>query len=296
MRRSAVREGRVIRAIGGFFDVFDDGHIRRCRARGVFKVKGTTVLVGDFVRYEPVGAQEGIIREVLPRRTELVRPPIANVDHVVVACSFVTPDLSFYMLDKTLLQVSVAGVEPTIVFTKADLVEQAESDAAVDTYRRVGYEAVAVSVRQGEGLDRLRWRLKGHVTVLAGPSGAGKSTLANALAPGISFKTGEVSEKIGRGRQTTRHVELVRLDDATWLADAPGFSQLHVYVASREVKFHFREFLPWVQRCTYRDCLHLDEDGCSVKSAVEEGRIPASRYMSYKQLYEEAREQELNAY
>jgi len=291
-----VREGRVVRAISGFFDVFDDGQVRRCRARGVFKVKGTTVLVGDFVRYEPVGAQEGIIREVLPRRTELIRPPIANVDHVVVACSFVTPDLSFYMLDKTLLQASVAGVEPTIAFTKADLVSPERASATVELYRRLGYEAVAVAAKQGEGVSLLRARLQGRVTVLAGPSGAGKSTLANALAPGISFKTGEVSEKIGRGRQTTRHVELVRLDDATWMADAPGFSQLQVPVASREVRLHFPEFRPLAQECAYRDCLHLDEDNCAVKRAVEEGHVTATRYMSYRQLYEEAREQELNAY
>ncbi|WP_206831193.1 ribosome small subunit-dependent GTPase A [Alicyclobacillus fructus] len=291
-----MREGRVIRAISGFFDVFDEGCVRRCRARGVFKVKGTTVLVGDFVRYEPVGSQEGIIREVLPRRTMLIRPPIANVDHVVVACSFVTPDLNFYMLDKTLLQASVAGVEPTVAFTKADLASPDRVSATVETYQRLGYEAVAVAAKRGEGVAVVRARLVGRVTVLAGPSGAGKSTLANALAPGISFKTGEVSEKIGRGRQTTRHVELVRLDDTTWIADAPGFSQLQIPVPSREVRLHFPEFRALAEDCAYRDCLHLDEDHCAVKQAVAEGRVPASRYASYKQLYEEAREQELSAY
>ncbi|SIT00882.1 ribosome small subunit-dependent GTPase A [Alicyclobacillus vulcanalis] len=291
-----MREGRVIRAISGFFDVFDDGNVVRCRARGVFKVKGTTVLVGDFVRYEPTGTQEGVIREVLERRTELIRPPIANVDHVVIACSFVTPDLNLYMLDKILLLASVARVEPTIAFTKADLASPENVRAICDLYRRAGYTAMAVAAKQALGVAEIRARLQGRVTVLAGPSGAGKSTLASALAPGMAFKTGEVSGKIGRGRQTTRHVELVRLDDDTWMADAPGFSQLQVPVASRDVKHHFPEFRAWADACAYRDCLHLDEEACAVRRAAEEGRVAPSRYASYRQLYQEAREQELNAY
>ncbi|GLG01066.1 putative ribosome biogenesis GTPase RsgA [Alicyclobacillus hesperidum subsp. aegles] len=289
-------EGRVIRAISGFFDVQDGEKVRRCRARGVFKKRGTTVLVGDRVLYEPIGSNEGVIGEVLPRTTELVRPPIANVDHVVVACSFVTPDLNLYMLDKTLVAAALAGVEPTVVLTKSDLVVSERVEEIVKLYRGIGYETYAIAAKFGSGVAQVRARLKGRISVFAGPSGAGKSTLANALLPGLHLQTGEVSEKIGRGKQTTRHVELFQMDAESWVADAPGFSQLQLELASRDLREYFLDFAEPAQACGYRGCLHLDEEGCGVKDAVERSQIALSRYTSYRQLYHEIREQELNEY
>ncbi|GMA58852.1 ribosome biogenesis GTPase [Alicyclobacillus sacchari] len=289
-------EGRVIRAISGFFDVQDGEQLRRCRARGVFKKRGTTVLVGDRVKYDPIGSHEGVIVEVLPRATELVRPPIANVDHVVVACSFVTPDLNLYMLDKTLVAAASAGVEATIVLTKSDLATPGRVTEIVERYRAIGYETYAIAAKFGNGVEQVRSRLKGRISVFAGPSGAGKSTLANALLPGLHLQMGEVSEKIGRGKQTTRHVELFQMDEASWVADAPGFSQLQLEVASRDLREYFMDFAEPAQACSYRGCLHLDEEGCGVKAAVDRALIASTRYVSYRQLYQEIREQELNEY
>lgn len=289
-------EGRVIRAISGFFDVRDEAGVRRCRARGVFKKNGVTVLVGDRVVFEPIGLMEGVVTEVLPRSSELVRPPIANVDHVLVVFSLVTPDLNLLMLDKTIVAASLAGVRPSVVLTKSDLAPPDEVAATREIYERCGYATLAIAAKNGIGIDQVRALMKGNVNVVAGPSGAGKSTLANALAPNLELQMGEVSEKIGRGKQTTRHVELFQLDDDTWLADAPGFSQLQLNVASRDLRLHFPDFIEAASACPYRGCLHMDENVCGVKTWVSDGRIAASRYHSYQQLCIEIRERELSEY
>ncbi|WP_436663516.1 ribosome small subunit-dependent GTPase A [Alicyclobacillus acidoterrestris] len=289
-------EGRVVRAISGFFDVYDNGLVRRCRARGVFKKQGVTVLVGDIVMYDPIGTKEGIITSVLPRQSELVRPPIANVNHVLVVFAFVTPDLNFLMLDKTITAALIAGVEPSVVFTKADLVDEETAQRTCAIYRDCGIRTLAIATKQGTGVDAVRELMSGRVNVVAGPSGAGKSTLANALSPGLQLQMGEVSEKIGRGKQTTRHVELFQLDEDTWLADAPGFSQLQLNVESRELKRYFPDFTEPAGTCAYRGCMHVDEEGCGVKAQVDSGRIHRSRYDSYVQMYQELREQEENMY
>ncbi|WAH35492.1 ribosome small subunit-dependent GTPase A [Alicyclobacillus dauci] len=286
--------GRVIRAISGFFDVNDGEVTRRCRARGVFKKQGVTVLVGDIVEYEPMGSQEGVVVSVHPRSSELVRPPIANTDHALVVFSFVTPDLTPLMLDKTITSVLIAGVKPSIVFTKADLAEPSFVEAVSSLYRKCGFQTLAISAKQGEGVEQVRTLMQGRINVFAGPSGAGKSTLANAVAPGLKLQMGAVSEKIGRGRQTTRHVELFQLDHETWLADAPGFSQLQLSVPARELGTFFPEFQK--VNCAYRGCSHLDEEGCAVRASVERGEIAQSRYDSYQQMYHEIREREENMY
>ncbi|WP_067621318.1 ribosome small subunit-dependent GTPase A [Alicyclobacillus acidiphilus] len=289
-------QGRVIRAISGFFDVQGDDGVRRCRARGVFKKNGVTVLVGDQVAYEPIGSREGIITEVLPRVNELIRPPIANVDHVLVVFSLVTPDLSTLMLDKTIIAAMLAGVRPSVILTKADLAPADEAERIRCIYEQCGYTALTVALKEGVGIEEVRRLMKGRVNVVAGPSGAGKSTLANALAPNLRLQMGEVSEKIGRGKQTTRHVELFQLEQDTWLADAPGFSQLQLDVDSRELRLHFPDFQEAAESCPYRGCLHIDEEDCGVKRWAEQGNIAQSRYDSYRQLYFEIREREMNEY
>lgn len=289
-------QGRVIRAISGFFDVFDDGVTRRCRARGVFKKQGVTVLVGDIVDYEPIGSREGIVTLVHQRRTELVRPPIANVNQVLVVFAFVTPDLNLLMLDKTLIAASIAGVTPSVVFTKADLETPEQVERICQTYRACEYQTLAISATMGQGIEEVRALMQGAINVFAGPSGAGKSTLANAVVPGVDLEIGAVSKKIGRGKQTTRHVELFTLDEETWLADAPGFSQLQLQVESRVLKTYFPDFHEPAKGCPYRGCLHIDEEDCAVKSAAQDGRIAASRYDSYVQMYAEIRDREENMY
>ncbi|MFD1677268.1 ribosome small subunit-dependent GTPase A [Alicyclobacillus fodiniaquatilis] len=287
-------EGKVIRAISGFFDIYDTGVVRRCRARGVFKKQGVTVLVGDEVEYEPIGQQEGIVNSVKPRQTELIRPPIANVNHVLVVFSYVTPDLNLLMVDKTIAAAIIAGVTPSLVLTKRDLASLPEAEQVVDIYRECGLEVVSISTKEASSVDLVRALMQGKTNVVAGPSGAGKSTLANALAPGLALKMGAVSEKIGRGRQTTRHVELFQLDAETWLADAPGFSQLQLNVESRALRNYFPDFAAF--DCPYRGCLHMDEESCLVKAAAESGQLASSRYENYRQIYQEIREREERMY
>lgn len=292
-----MNEGRVVKAISGFFDVYDGGVTRRCRARGVFKKQGVTVLVGDSVEYEPIGAHEGIVVSVRPRHSQLIRPPIANVDHALVVFSFVTPRLSLYMLDKTLVAAAIAGVDASVVLSKSDLVDKTEVNRVCQLYTDCGYTVLPVSVKTDENIDLVGRVMYGKINVFSGPSGAGKSTLANAMLPGMDLQMGAVSVKIGRGKQTTRHVELFALDDGvTWLADAPGFSQLQLNTSSRDLTQFFPDFIPLINDCGYRGCSHLEETDCAVKEAVHGRRIAQSRYENYEQMYREIKEQEENMY
>lgn len=289
-------EGRVTGARGGFFDVMDGHETRRCRARGVFKKRGVTILVGDYVSYEPVGMTEGVITEVFLRQSQLIRPPIANVNQVLLVFSLVTPDFNGYLLDRLLVAVQVAGIAPIIVLSKADLASEEQRKHIQSIYTQIGYEVVFVATKLDIGVEKVRQLLHGHITVFAGPSGAGKSTLANAIAPKLDLKMGEVSDKLGTGKHTTRHVELHPLDEQTWVADAPGFSQMDVTVSSRDLRGYFSEIKIRQAQCAYRDCLHMDEEDCAVKRDVLEGKIDKSRYGSYQMIFQEIREREENQY
>jgi ribosome biogenesis GTPase len=289
-------EGRVIRAVSAIFDVTDGSGVRRCRARGVFRKRGVTLMVGDIVRFEPVGGAEGVITEVLPRKTELVRPPIANVDQALCVFSVYTPDFHPRLLDRLLVCVQAAKLRPVIVVTKCDLADPAYVDTLTSPYERAGYDVVRVSVVRNEGVDAVRACLTGHVSVFAGPSGAGKSSLANALSPELGLKMGDVSRKLGRGRHTTRHVELFELAPDTWIADAPGFSQLEVPVKPDMLRQFFPDIRRHGEACKYDDCLHLDETDCAVKQAVRGGELPESRYDSYRSLLLELMEKEEHRY
>lgn len=287
-----VGEGLVIRSLAGFFDVADAGVTRRCRARGVFRKRGVRVLVGDRVQYQPVGASEGVITEVLPRTTELVRPPVANVDHALLVFSVVTPAFQPRLLDRALVAVSVAGLAATIVLTKCDLADSEEVDRAAAPYTAAGYPVLRTAAPLGQGVEAVRAAIAGRVTVFVGPSGAGKSSLGNALAPGLGLKMGDVSDKIGRGRHTTRHVELFDLGGNTYVVDAPGFSQLELDLPARDLRLHFPEFSPWAASCAYRGCEHAEEAECAVRDAVRRGDVSAERYQSYLELLRDVREKE----
>lgn len=287
-------EGTVVRAINSFFYVRESSQLRQCRARGVFRKRGINVLVGDRVIYEAVG-DEGVIVEVQPRRTQLYRPPIANVDQAMLVFSLRTPDFLPHLLDRMLVAVLHAGLTPLIVLSKTDLMEQAHVLNLAAIYQAAGYSVLMVSKTTETGYEDVISNLHGHTTVLAGPSGAGKSTLANRVAPQLGLKMGEVSDKLGRGRHTTRHVELYPLDDETFVADAPGFSQLDLDIASEEVRFYFPEIVHIGQDCEYRGCLHIDESPCAVRSAVGQD-ISQSRYDSYRTIVVELRDKEAHMY
>lgn len=289
-------EGVVTRVLAGFFDVTDGSNVVRCRARGVFRKRKTTVLVGDRVTYQVTNEAEGLIEDVFPRVSELVRPPVANVTQAVLVFSAANPEFQGFLLDKALVVVGYEGLESLIVISKVDFVSEAELDELVTPYRTAGYEVVPTSVPDGQGMTELLEQLRGHTSVFVGPSGVGKSSLGNALAPGLGLKMGDISERMGRGKHTTRHTELFLIDKDTFVADAAGFSQLQVDVPSSEIRFYFPEFNPYAEKCPYRGCVHLDESECAVKDAVENGDICARRYESYHQLYVEVHHQEATRY
>lgn len=294
-------DGIVIRGVGGFFDVESSGNIERCRARGVFRKRGTTVLVGDKVDFVPGSesnsdAGEGVITHVHPRTTELIRPPMANCDHAVLVFSVQSPEFHPQLLDRTLVAVTDAGLSATLVLSKTDLASADEIENDAEPYRFAGYEVLTIGRHDHVEVLRLREALSGHLSVFAGPSGAGKSSLANLLEPQLGLKMGSVSEKLGRGRHTTRHVELFRLGPDTYVADAPGFSKLDVQVASSELRLYFPEFVRVAEDCEYRGCLHINETQCAVKELVASGDLSRRRYESYQALYEEIKTREERRY
>lgn len=286
----------MTRAIGGFFDVVDHGQMRRCRARGVFKLRKTSIATGDRVRYEPIGSHEGIVEEVLPRHSHLVRPTIANVDQVLMVFSIVSPDLNIHLLDRTLAAAHIAGVESVIVLTKTDLAEAGAVERILRIYSPIGFPIIPIASKQGVGVDDVKALLTGKITVFAGPSGAGKSTLANAILPSLGAKMGEISDKAGLGKHTTRHVELFSIREDAWIADAPGFSQLEVDVPSSDLRYHFPDFDGPSTQCAYRGCLHTDEVECGIKEALLKGVISQSRYESYLLMFDEIRDREEHKY
>lgn len=318
-------EGLITKALSGFYYVMplhETGQTYQCRGRGILKLKGQTPLVGDRVLFEVTEHGEGVINELLPRSSELIRPPVANVDLVIVVFSIVQPALHLALLDKFLAHTAHAGLETFICITKSDLEVDSAGDGAggagaagdrggngrdgssgnggqselqrtVQMYEQIGYRVFVTSALEGDGLERLKASLKGRIAVLSGQSGVGKSSLLNALVPNLNLDTGEVSEKLARGRHTTRHVELIPLPNGGVVADAPGFSQLDFsQFEPEDLSAAFIEFAPYTSQCKFRDYLHQQEPQCSIIAAVESGAIAKSRYNHYLQFLEEIKMQE----
>jgi ribosome biogenesis GTPase len=293
-----MQKGRIIKALSGFYYVLPDStsplngpKTVQCRARGVFKNKGISPLVGDFVTFEHTDNGDGTVTEIAPRHTELIRPPIANVDLAVLVFSVVQPSWNAALLDKFLVHTESAGLDSIIVLTKADLLEQPEfADEWVHVqtlrarYENIGYTIIEVSAHQARGIEAVRQALQGKTAVLAGQSGVGKSSLVNALMPGLKLETNEISNKLGRGKHTTRHVELIALSEQSWLADTPGFSQLDfLQVEAEGLSACFIEFAPYAEQCKFRGCSHHHEPKCKVIDAVSTGEITRERYDQYIQ-------------
>ncbi len=298
-------EGLIVKALSGYYyvkpattaqDGAAEGYIQ-CRGRGIFKKKGITPLVGDRVIYSPTENGEGIVDEILPRETELIRPPIANAKLAVLLFSLREPDLNLQLLDKFLVHIEHAGLQALICLTKEDLLEE---DGAEETpeiirqvkamYESIGYEVIVTSSVTGMGTEEVKSRLAGEISVFSGQSGVGKSSLLNAML-GLSLETSEISLKLGRGRHTTRHVELIELENGGYVADTPGFSQLDfLELGIEELSSCFREFADYAEGCKFRGCSHLHEPGCKVREAADNGEIAASRYEHYVQFYEEMKD------
>lgn len=289
-------EGQIVKAVSGFYYVHTaDGDLIQCRARGVFKFKKKeqSLLVGDWVQFDVTGLDEGVITFVQPRHTELTRPPIANVDQAIVVCALKQPHFTQMPLDRFLVHAEHEGLDILICLTKRDLVRsQEEVERVKSIYARCPYRILVTSVQTGEGMSALKEALQGKTSVLAGQSGVGKTSLLNQLLPELQLETGHVSKRIGRGRHTTRQVQLLSLPDGGQVADTPGFSQLHFQgFAIEDMRYYFPEFHDFADQCQYRRCLHIQEQGCQVRAALEAGEIDKNRYRHYVKFCTEIQKQ-----
>jgi ribosome biogenesis GTPase len=270
----------------------DDGEgLWECSLRGRFRIRKQVFLPGDRVSFAVVdGARRiGVIEAVLPRKNELLRPPVANMDQVVVVLAAADPKPDLWLLDRLLMMIQTTGAEPVICFNKQDLNPEGLA-SLTEIYGRTGFRTAAVSAYTGLGTDGLRAIMRDRTTVFAGPSGVGKSSLLNALEPGLRLQTGEISEKLGRGRHTTRRVELLTLSFGGWVADTPGFSQLYLpeNVTAADLAGLYPDFRPYVDQCQFASCLHRAEPVCGVRAAAEEGLLDAGRYERYRMFLDEA--------
>lgn len=280
--------GRIEKALSGFYYVNTGETVLQCRARGKFRKEGMSPLVGDWVQVQELGGGEGLVQTIEPRSSEFQRPAAANVDQLVVIASAALPVTDPYLIDRISAIAALKGCKVLVVLNKCDL-DRAE--ALYDIYSASAIPVLRVSAATGEGIQALYGALCGKLSVLTGNSGVGKSSLLNALAPRFSLPVGEVSKALGRGRHTTRHVELFPLDEETYVIDTPGFSSFDAQSLDWELKQHlpetFPEFAPYLEGCRFVGCRHVKEKGCAVLQAVRDGHIPESRHRSYVRLYEE---------
>lgn len=282
--------GKIIKGIGGFYYVYADGIIYECKARGVFRNKKIKPLVGDNAEIEIISKDPAVgnIISISARHNELIRPAAANVDIAVVIFALSDPKPNFNLLDRFLIMMEQQEINTVIALNKSDLISQSEAADYKKIYSDSGYETFIVSASENTGIDRLRETIKGKAAIFAGPSGVGKSSILNRIFPQAEAKTGEISEKIKRGKHTTRHTELNFLGEGTYIMDTPGFSSLDVFDISEEnLKYYFREFENYNDKCRFNGCVHIDEPDCAVKNALEKGLISSKRYDNYRQIYKE---------
>lgn len=287
-----MRQGKIIRGIGGFYYVYvsELSEIIECRAKGIFRNQNIRPLVGDNVEVDVLDREKctGNIIRILPRKNVLIRPAASNVDQaaVIFALSYPRPNLN--LLDRFLLMMETQNVPAVICFNKSDDQSQEVSEQLQKNYEKTGSVVLQTSTVTGEGLDVFRKTLAGRTTVLAGPSGVGKSSVMNALFPEAGMETGAISDKIKRGKHTTRHTELFYTGNGTYIMDTPGFTSLRLpAIEKEELRAYYPEFSPFQEQCRFQGCVHISEPDCSVKAALERGDISRSRYDNYRQFYEE---------
>ena len=285
--------GKIIKGIGGFYYVASGHGVYSCRAKGIFRMLDIKPLIGDNVEFSIVDEKdmEGNVDRILPRKNELIRPAVSNIDAVVAVASVARPRPQLYLLDKYLVSIEMQNVPAVLVFNKCDLYGPDDSDYA-EMYRKAGYQAWNVSAATGEGIEELKDFMKGKSLVFAGPSGVGKSSLTNRICPEALMETGGISRKIERGKHTTRHSEFFATEifgEATYLLDTPGFSSLNLPedVKTTNLCDFYTEFDPYVDYCKFAGCAHISEPVCGVKDALKDGRISPVRYENYVSLYNE---------
>lgn len=283
-------DGRILKGIGGFYYVDTTQGLVECKARGKFRKTIGKPIVGDLVELEVQPDGTGYLLEIRSRKNSLIRPAVANLDLIVIVATEASPKTDPFLIDKVIAIAENKGIEPCVVLNKCDL---DPSDTLYRTYQKVGIPVFRVSAQTGEGLAALRAYLQGKAAAFAGNSGVGKSSLLNCLIPDFGAETGAISDRIGRGKHTTRHVELVPYQGG-YIADTPGFSSFDTeqmdLVLREDLQYAFREFEPYLMQCQFTGCAHVKEKGCAIRAAVAAGEIPQSRYDSYVKLYESVKD------
>ena len=283
-------EGIIIKGIGGFYYVETAAGIYECKARGLFRKQKMTPLAGDRCEIQAMPDMTGYVEEIYPRKNSFVRPPVANVDLIYIVCAAASPDPMPLLIDKLSVVALKEGAEARIIINKMDLKTPGTALLA-EAYEKAGFVVYTLSAETGEGVEAVKADMSGKISVFAGCSGVGKSSILNCLFPEINQKTGGVSEKIKRGKHTTREVSLIKLPEGGYIADTPGFSELEMAELTDVEKEELFEFFPEIERfsggCNFRDCRHISEPGCRVKQAVEEGEISPLRYESYKEIFKQ---------
>lgn len=282
--------GKIIKGYGGFYYVSDGGTLWECRLRGRLRKEAKGILIGDQVRFTIIDDQghKGVVEELLPRRNQLLRPAVANVDQALIVLAPQDPLPDLWLLDRLLIMIQQAGLQPLLCWNKEDLSTGDDLVQLRNIYKNSGVIQLQTCALTGEGVMAVRSYLKNKTTVLAGPSGVGKSSLINQVEPGLTLKTGETSDKLGRGKHTTRHVEWIPLSFGGWVADTPGFSQIYLPedLTKEGLKQLYLDF-NLAKPCRFASCNHLKENDCGVKAAVQEGHIDQERFERYQAFMEE---------
>ena len=285
-----VKQGRILKGIGGFYYVEAEETIYECKARGVFRKRGTTPLAGDWVQI-CIDNDTGTIEEIFPRKNMLVRPPCANIDQMFLVTSICNPSPNLLVLDKMIAVAEDQEMEPILVISKTDL---QSADELEQIYQKAGIQVITVSSVSGQGIAQIKMLLKDKISVFTGNSGVGKSSLLNCISPEFRHETGIISSKLGRGKHTTRQVELLKLPCGGYVADTPGFSTMDMerynIVKKEHLQYCFREMKPYITQCKFSSCSHTCEKGCAVLRAVEQGEITQSRHNSYTAMYEQVKD------
>lgn len=287
-------EGVIVKGIGGFYYIDTESGVFETRARGIFRKEGIRPTVGDHVRISVLDEKnkKGSLDEILPRRNELIRPRVSNVDQAIIVFAAKSPNINLDLLDRFLLLAEEQELEIVIVINKIDRDKKMQYKEIAAMYQQIGYPVICTCAELGTGVEELKKALENKISVFAGPSGVGKSSLINAAYPGLELNTGEISEKIQRGRHTTRHAELICISENSYIVDSPGFTSLFLnHIPWEKLQYYFKEFEPFVHKCYYNGCMHINEPDCAVKSEIGEA-INSLRYERYVTIFQDLKNEE----